>query len=65
MKSRQNPAMRYQFVTFMDQANGAAILSLIYRGDNPLLDTDALVANCGHANGYVSCLNGEEWVRIP
>ena len=65
MKSRQNPAMRYQFVAFMSQSNGAAVLSLIYIGDNAPLDGEALRANCGHANGYVSCLNGEEWVRIP
>jgi hypothetical protein len=65
MKSRQNPAMRYQFVTFMSQPNGAAVLSLIYIGDNAPLDASALRANCGHANGYVSCLNGEEWVRLP
>jgi len=65
MKSRQNPAMRYQFVAFMSQPNGAAVLSLIYIGDNAPLDGEALRANCGHANGYVSCLNGEEWVRIP
>ena len=65
MKSRQNPAMRYQFVAFMSQPNGAAVLSLIYIGDNAPLDGAALRANCGHANGYVSCLNGEEWVRIP
>lgn len=65
MKSRQNPAMRYQFVAFMNQANGAAVLSLIYVGDSAPLDANALRANCGHGNGYVSCLNGEEWVRIP
>ena len=65
LKSAQNPAMRYQFVAFMNQPNGAAIISLIYLGENPPLDGNALRANCGHANGYVSCLNGEEWVRIP
>ena len=65
MKSRQNPAMRYQFVAFMSQPNGAAVLSLIFIGANAPLDGEALRANCGHANGYVSCLNGEEWVRIP
>jgi hypothetical protein len=65
MQSRQNPAMRYQFVAFMTQPNGAAVLSLIYIGENSPLDGNALRANCGHANGYVSCLNGEEWVRIP
>ena len=65
LKSRQHPAMRYQFVAFMNQSNGAAVLSLIYIGDGAPLDGNALVANCGHARGYVSCLNGEEWVRIP
>jgi hypothetical protein len=65
MKSRQNPAMRYQFVAFMNQANGAAVLSLIYIGESAPLDGNALRANCGHAHGYVTCLNGEEWVRIP
>ena len=65
MKSNTNPAMRYQYVAYMTQPNGAAVLSLIYIGDNPPLDNDALVANCSHPNGYVSCLNGEEWVRIP
>jgi hypothetical protein len=65
MKSRQNPAMRYQFVAFMNQPNGAAVLSLIYLGESAPLDGNALRANCGHSNGYVSCLNGEEWVRVP
>lgn len=65
LKSRQQPAMKYQFVAFMDQPNRAAVLSLIYIGESAPLDGNALRANCGHANGYVSCLNGEEWVRIP
>lgn len=65
MRSRQSPAMRYQFVAFMNQANGAAVLSLIYLGESAPLDGNALRANCGHAHGYVTCLNGEEWVRIP
>lgn len=65
MQSRQNPAMKYQFVAFMTQPNGAAVLSLIYLGESAPLDGNALRANCGHAHGYVTCLNGEEWVRIP
>jgi primosomal replication protein N len=56
MKSKQNPAMRYQFVAYMVQPNGAAVLSLIYLGESPPLDG---------AHGYITCLNGEEWVRIP
>jgi hypothetical protein len=65
MKSSKNPAMRYQFVAFMSQPNGSAVLSLIYIGDGAPLDIAAQQANCSHPNGYVSCLNGEEWVRIP
>ena len=65
MKSRQNPAMRYQFVAFMGERQGVAVLSLIYLGESAPLDGNALRANCGHAHGYVTCLNGEEWVRIP
>ena len=65
LRSKKEPAMRYQFVAYMTQPNGAAVLSLIYIGDNPPLDGDALYANCSHPNGFVSCLNGEEWVRIP
>ena len=65
LKSRQNPAMRYQFVAFMGEAHGVAVLSLIYLGESAPLDGNALRANCGHAHGYVSCLNGEEWVRVP
>jgi spermidine/putrescine-binding protein len=64
-KSSNNREMRYQFVAFMNQPNGAAVLSLIYLNENPPLDVDALRANCHHSNGYVACLNGEEWVRIP
>lgn len=65
MRSNQNPAMRYQFVADMILPNGAAVLSLIYLGESPPLDANALRANCGHAHGYITCLNGEEWVRIP
>jgi len=62
---RNNREMKYQFVAFMDQPNGAAVLSLIYIGESAPLNGEALRANCGHANGYFTCLNGEEWVRIP
>ncbi len=65
MKSNKEPLMRYQFVAYMIQPNGAAVLSLIYLNENPPLDGNALRANCSHPNGYVSCRNGEEWVRIP
>src|SRR5206468_12842782 len=65
LKSKQNPAMRYQFIAFMTQPNGASVLSLIYIGDGAILNNDSVFANCSHPNGYVTCLNGEEWVRVP
>jgi hypothetical protein len=65
MKSNKNPAMKYQFVAFMSQSDGSAVLSLIYIGDNAQLNGTELKANCGHANGFVSCGNDEEWLRIP
>jgi len=49
----------------MVQPNGAAVLTLVYIGDGAPMDTNAQIANCSHPNGYVTCLNGEEWVRIP
>lgn len=64
-KSTKKPAMRYQFVAFMALPNGAAVLSLIYLGDNPPLTSSELVGPCDHSDGYVSCTNGEEWVRVP
>ena len=65
MRSSKGREERYQFVSYMLQPNGAVVLSLIRRGDSPPLTPTELVANCGHANGYISCMGGEEWVRIP
>jgi hypothetical protein len=66
MKSKQHPAMRYQLVAFMNQPNSdVALLSLIFLPESAPLDAVALRANCGHAHGYITCLNGEEWVRVP
>jgi hypothetical protein len=65
VKGRSKPAMRYQFVSYMSQPNGAAVLTLIYIGDNPPLSAESLAASCGHAHGYITCVSGEEWVRSP
>jgi hypothetical protein len=64
-RDRNNRELKYQFVAFMIQPNGAAVLTMIYLGENPPMDAEALRANCGHAHGYITCMNGEEWVRIP
>ena len=65
VQGKKKPTMRYQFVSYMSQPNGAAVLTLIFIGENPPLDVEALRASCGHAHGYITCLNSEEWVRIP
>ena len=64
-KFKQKPAMRYQFVTYMDAPKGAAVLTLIYVGDNAPLSAETLRAGCAHPYGWVTCTTGEEFVRIP
>ena len=58
-------ALRYQFVAYMDEPKGAAILTMIHVGDSAPFDAEGLRANCGHAHGYVTCLTGEEFMRRP
>lgn len=64
-KYNHKAAMRYQFVAYMDEPKGAAILTMIHIGDSAPFDADGLRANCGHAHGYVTCLTGEEFMRRP
>ena len=56
---------RNQFVAFMDLPKGSAVLSLIHNYEGPPMDINGLIGNCHHANGYITCMGGEEWVRIP
>jgi len=65
IKSTKNPALRNQFVAFMVQPDGAAILSLLYIGDGSPYNADQLRGNCQHTQGYISCMGGAEWVRRP
>ncbi|HEX3101054.1 MAG TPA: hypothetical protein VHQ01_04655 [Pyrinomonadaceae bacterium] len=65
IKSKKNPAKRNQFVAFMVQPDGAAILSLLYIGDGAQYNAAQLIGNCNHTQGYISCLGGSEWVRLP
>jgi hypothetical protein len=65
IKSTKNPALRNQFVAFMVQPDGAAILSLLYIGDGAPYNAAQLVGNCSHTQGYISCMGGAEWVRRP
>ena len=64
-KFKQKPAKRYQFVAYMEHPNGAAVLTLLYIGDTAPRDAEGLRGNCNHTNGYISCIGGNEWVRLP
>ena len=65
IKSTKSPALKNQFVAFMVQPDGAAILSLLYIGDGAPYNADQLRGNCNHTQGYISCMGGAEWVRRP
>ena len=65
IKFQGRATQKYQFIAFMTQPNGAAILSLV-----PVHDTfqgyfgERMILQCGHSRGYISCVSGEEWTRL-
>jgi hypothetical protein len=63
--SRQHGARRNQFVAFMEQPDGAAVLSLLFIGDRAAYNAEELRGNCNHTQGFISCMGGDEWVRLP
>lgn len=65
IRSAKNPAMRNQFVAYMEQPDGSAVLSLRYTGDETPLTAEQLRGNCNHTQGFISCMGGNEWVRLP
>jgi hypothetical protein len=57
---------KYQFIAFNVQPTGAAILSLVEVHDTfPGYDAAGLALECGHGDGFIRCVGGEEWARIP
>lgn len=60
-----NKYQKYQIIAFMTQPSGTAIISLVevhddfqgYFGERAILE-------CGHSEGYIHCVGGEEWVRL-
>jgi hypothetical protein len=59
---RSGSTYRYQFIAFMTVPNGGAVLSLIHIGENDKgYDAERLYWSCGHANGYITCVNGDVW----
>jgi len=56
---------KYQFIAFNIQPIGAAILSLVEVHDSfQGYDAAGLTKECGHGDGFVRCVGGEEWARL-
>lgn len=56
---------KYQFIAFMTQPNGSAIISLVPVGENEQgYDAAGLRLECGHSSGYIHCVGGVEWARL-
>jgi len=57
---------KYQFIAFNIQPTGAAILSLVEVHDSfQGYDAAGLAQECGHGDGFIRCVGGEEWARLP
>jgi hypothetical protein len=58
-------AQKYQLIAFMNQPGGAAILSLVGVHDNfQGYDAAGMSLECGHNDGFIRCVGGEEWARL-
>jgi len=56
---------KYQFIAFNIESSGAAILSLVEVHDSfPGYDAAGLALECGHGDGFIHCVGGEEWARL-
>ena len=56
---------KYQFIAFNTQPTGAAILSLVEVHDTfQGYDPASLAQQCGHGDGFIRCVGGEEWARL-
>jgi hypothetical protein len=65
IKFKGRTTQKYQFIAFMTQPNGAAILSLVGVHDTfQGYDAAGMSLECGHSQGYIHCVGGEEWARL-
>ena len=56
---------KFQFIAFMTEANGAAILSLVQVHDSfQGYDAAGMKLECGHGDGFIRCVGGEQWARL-
>jgi hypothetical protein len=64
-KFRGRLTQKYQLIAFMNQPSGAAILSLVGVHDNfQGYDAAGMSLECGHSDGFIRCVGGEEWARL-
>jgi hypothetical protein len=65
IKFKGRTTQKYQFIAFMTQPNGAAIISLVGVHDTfQGYDAAGMSLECGHSQGYIHCVGGEEWARL-
>jgi hypothetical protein len=56
---------KYQFIAFNIESSGAAILTLVEVHDSfQGYDAAGLALECGHGDGFIHCVGGEEWARL-
>jgi hypothetical protein len=65
LKFKGRDARKYQLIAFNTQPSGATILSLVgvhdkFQGYDPA----GLKLECGHSQGFISCVGGEQWARL-
>ncbi len=64
-KFKGRTAEKFQFIAFMTQPNGSAILSLVPIGENEQgYDAEGMSLECGHSEGFIHCVGGVEWARL-
>lgn len=63
---KNRAARRFQLIAFMTEPSGAAILSLSgVKQDGLGMNTADIAQLCSHSKGYMMCVGGEEWARLP
>src|SRR6185436_5518257 len=64
-KFKERLTQKYQLIGFMNQPGGAAVLSLVgVHDDFQGYDAAGMSLECGHSEGFIHCVGGEEWARL-
>lgn len=65
LKFKGRDARKYQLIAFNIQPSGATILSLVGVHDTfQGYDAAELKQQCGHGDGFIRCVGGEQWARL-